>query len=174
MAQHRQAPSQFKEEPGHDSVSATFLSPESPGCKHADARKATESPIQSPLRIFMANIHSTSSFIKVRIASRKFRHAGDPVLRRAHRLSTRSVPVAARDRDCLSERQTRHCRRWPPGPSHHGLSFFPWTVCRVAASQARGSKSTTLDPGVPEDRHGCRKNEQVRHSGGRVGGNYRG
>lgn len=25
MAQHRQAPSQFKEEPGHDSVSATFF-----------------------------------------------------------------------------------------------------------------------------------------------------
>lgn len=25
MAQHRQAPSHFKEEPGHDSVSATFF-----------------------------------------------------------------------------------------------------------------------------------------------------
>lgn len=157
MAQHRQAPSQFKEEPGHDSVSATlfFPHPASPGRKHVGRGNATDRtrldtiPTPFPWQIFHIITH----------ASREFR---DPVRRQAHRISTRGVPVAARDRDCLGANVIVDAGRRTP--SHHGhlFSIFPWTVCRVAASRARGSKSTTLDSGVPEDRHACRKNDQVR------------
>lgn len=101
MAQHRQAPSQFKEEPGHDSVSATlfFSHPASPGRKHVGRGNATDRtrletiPTPFPWQIFHIITH----------ASREFR---DPVRRQAHRISTRGVPVAARDRDRLTERQT--------------------------------------------------------------------
>jgi hypothetical protein len=54
MAQHRQAPSQFKEEPGHDSVSATFRT-FSPTTKR---KHEGENPRTPPPLAFTYHIHA--------------------------------------------------------------------------------------------------------------------
>jgi len=132
MAQHRQAPSQFKEEPGHDSVSATFFHPASPNRKHGGVEKRpTGCLIRSPLPS-MANIPHHHA--RIAGVPRSGPPAGAPDID-ARRASSRP-----RSRLSVCLRGKRHRRRRPSGPSYHGdfFSSFPWTVCRVAASRARG------------------------------------
>ena len=161
MAQHRQAPSQFKEEPGHDSVSAIFILrlpiPRRKRKGETEKFLLWIFSIQSPF-----SLHSLVRFPRTDVATKPSpfiqRQFPQELVSHVGRLAI-STPACRFDIAC--------CMRWSQNPkTPHPL--ISSSGCRVAEGRTRGQHYPSWISIVPENSHACRELGQAWIHMGRV------